>query len=71
MATWLAILCWASWICVLFFKAHQNILRGTELLHSDVAKAERREGGADRVGLQGLRPAQLNQNAAAKIDPKI
>jgi len=49
----------------------QDVLRRAELLHPQVAEAERREGFADHVDLERLWPAQLDNRTATEIDPEI
>jgi len=55
----------------LVFESDEGVLGRTELLHPEVAEAERRKGLADRVGLKRMGPAQLDHDTAAKIDPEI
>jgi hypothetical protein len=55
----------------LVLKADQDVLRRAEFLYSEVAKTERREGLADFVDLECLRPAQFDDDTTAEIDPEI
>jgi hypothetical protein len=56
---------------LLIGETHENISRGAELLYAEIARVERCEGLADHIGLQRLCAAQLDGDAAAKINPEV
>jgi hypothetical protein len=70
-ATRAAIPCCAILGLSLVLEAHQNLPRRAELLYPEVAVTERCECQAYHIGVERLRAAQFDQDAATKVDPEV